>query len=539
MCFIVKGTTFIDKFTKPHLKLNNDFFKFQSNCHCSKIKNFNRYFFMKQKYILGIYDKLINEIKYNKKTTESEIIDYLKNCSSESHYLYKIKFSKQQGKIKYAYQKRVHNLHPYAPDFIKSDCDINPEFENPIPIILKELSVTDTNLDFCWAEHNILIIKQQCKIEEVSKENRFFLYCFQTVFNGNSLIKASLNNKFFSLKKREEIELFIHRKQYAIQNLSNALITVIDPNIPEDIYTFSADYTKMDCLKIIFLYLEKLLVFIEKEYHTYLNVNNKVPYRSILVKELEIENKLNFVKSCLVDCNLDDNLFKLAYQPLLKIATIKIQQNITYNEFYYCIDYINELHIHFQKIKKGISESMIKDWLFELNFNSLDFFDYQIEEITANLESMDSDIEKTDWLFHLLKKFNQSRGENFRKFNQKLPTIKYQLISWVEEEIEYFSRKKKLGINSNTITYNTDSKIKIQTNLSVAQLTYFFKILMIVKIIVHKNNAEIFRFIADNFNTKSSSQISADSVKNNFYNADTNSKLKIRPYIIELLNLTK
>ncbi len=494
---------------------------------------------MKQKYILGIYDKLINELKYNNKTTDSEINAYLKNCSSESHYLYKIKFSKQKGNIKYAYQKRVHNLHPCAPNFIKSDCDINPAFENPIPIILKELNVTDTNLDFCWAEHNILIIKQQCKIEELSKENRFFLYCFQTVFNANSLIKESLNKKFFSLKKEQEIELFIHRKQYALQNLSNALITVINPNSPQDIYTFSADYTKIDCLKIIFLYLEKLLVFIEKEYHTYLNVNNKVPYRSILVKELEIENKLNFVKSRLGDCNLNDELFKLAYQPLLKIATIKQQENITYNEFYYCIDYLNELYIHFQKMKKGITESMIKDWLFELNFNSLDFFDYQIEEITKNLESMDSDIEKTDWLFHLLKKFNQSRDENFRKFNQKIPPIKNQLISWVEEEIEYFSRKKKLGINNNANTYNTEAKVKIQTNLSVAQLTYFFKLLMIVKIIIHKNNTEIFRFIADNFITKSSTQISADSVKNNFYNTDTNSKLKIRPLIIELLNLTK
>lgn len=171
---------------------------------------------MKQKYILGIYDKLINEIKYSKKTTDSEIIAYLKNCTYESHYLHKITFSKHRGKIKFAHQKRVHNLHPNAPEFINSDCDINPDFENLIPVILKELNIPNSNLDFCWIERNILIIKQQCKVEEVSTENRFFLYCFQTVYNGNSIIKESFNDIFFSIKKEEEIELFIHRKQNAL-----------------------------------------------------------------------------------------------------------------------------------------------------------------------------------------------------------------------------------------------------------------------------------------------------------------------------------
>lgn len=494
---------------------------------------------MKQKYILGIYDKLISEIKDNKKTTDAEIITYLKNCSNESHYFYKIKFSKKQGKVKYAYQKRIHNLHPAAPELKNSDCVVNPEFENLIPIVLKELNIPDSSLEFSWAEQNILIIKQHCKMEKVSRENLFFLYCFQTVFNGNSLIKESLNDRFFSLNKEDEIELFIHRKQYALQNLSNALIKAINPDIPQDIYTLSSDYTKIDCLKIIYLYLEKLLVFIEKEYHTYLNVNNKVPYRSILVKELEIENKLNLVKVSLVNCNLNDALFKLAYQPLLKIATIKLQGNITYNEFYYCIDYINELYNHFQKNKEPITEPVIKDWLFELNFNSLDYFDYKTDEIIRDLERVDSDIEKIDLLYNLLKKFNQSRTNNFRKFNQKIPPIKEQLTSWIEEEIDYLSKKKSLGMNNTSNTSSTAPKVRIQTNLSVAQLTYFFKLLIKVKIIIHKNNAEVFRFVAENFTTKSSTQISAGSVKSKFHNVEITTIRAIRAYIIELMNLTK
>jgi len=497
---------------------------------------------MKQKYILGIYDKLINEIKYNRKTSESEIIEYLKNCSNESHYLYKIKFSKQQGKIKYAFQKGIHNLHPNAPDLSSSDCYSNLEFENLIPVILKELSIPNIYLEFFWSlenKKNILIIKQKCNIEEISKENRFFLYCFQMVYNGNLFIKKSLNNKFYRLKKENEIELFIHRKQYALQNLSNALIKAINPDIPQDIYKLSSDYTKIDCLKIIYIYLEKLRVFIEKEYHTYLNVNHKVPYRSILVKELEIENKLNLVKVRLVNCNLNDDLFKLAYQPLLKVATIKLQDNITYNEFYYCIDYINELYNHFQKIKKGITESVIMDWLFELNFNSLDFFDFQIDEITKNLGLMDSDIEKTDLLYHLLKKFNQSHDTNFRKFNQKIPPIKDQLISWVEEEIEYLSKKKNLSMYNSPNTNSRLAKVKIQTNLSVAHFSYLNKLFMQANVLSHDNNNEFFRFITDNYKTKTIENISPDSFKSKYHNVEANTVIAVRQILLKLYNLAK
>jgi hypothetical protein len=497
---------------------------------------------MKQKYILGIYDKLINEIKYNRKTSDSEIIEYLKNCSNESHYLYKIKFSKQQGKIKYAYQKGIHNLHPYAPNFINSDCDINPEFEILIPIILKELNIPDSNLEFCWTEENqkkIVIIKQQCKIEEVSIDQQFFLYCFQMVYNSNLKIKEPLNNKFYSLKKEEEIVLYIHRKQIALNNLSKSLIEIINPVSPEAIYSFSSNYYKVDCLKIIYLYLEKLLIFIEKDYYTYLNRNNKVPYRSILVKELEIENKLNFVKARLLESNLNDDLLKLAYYPLLKIATIKIQKKITYNEFYYCVDYVNELFKHFQQIKRAVTESDIEDWLFELNFNSLEFFDYKTNEITTILEAMDSEMEKTDLLYHLLKKFNQCRDKNFRKLTQKIPSIKEQLISWVEEEIEYLRRKKNLDIKNSALATNSQARVKIQTNLSVAHFSYFNKLLMQADVISHNNNNEFFRFITDNYKTKTTENISPDSFKSKYHNVEANTVIAVKQVLLKLYHLAK
>ncbi len=497
---------------------------------------------MKQKYILGVYDKLIHEINYNKEIKNSEIISYLKKCSEESHYLYQIKFFKKNGTIEYCFQKRIHNLHPYAPSFIKSDCYRGPEFENLIPLILRDLNIPGDNLDFCWTlqnDKNILIIKEPCRIEDVAPENLMFLYCFQLVKNENHLIKSSLNETFFSFNSEGKIELFIHRKQYALEKLSKSLIGLIKPDNPHDIYSFSSDYNKIDCLKIIHVHLEKLLIFIEKEYRNYLNVNIQVPYRTVLVKELEIIEKLNYVKSRFLACIMDSRFLALAYEPLLKIETIDIQEKITYKEFNYCCSFISELYKQFKKYPEDVPESIIMDWIFDLNLNSLEFFNYATEEILKKLKLFETETEKIDALYQILKGFNQRQSEFSMKFNKKLPNINKQVVGWMEEELEYLSKKKNLVISDSPNQANNSQRIKIQTSLSVGQLTYFIKLLMKVKLITHKNHSEVFRFIADNFITKATTTISVDSVKSKFYNVEIGSMKTIRLIIIELMNQTK
>lgn len=497
---------------------------------------------MKQKYILGVYDKLIYEINYNKEIKVADIISYLKKCSEESHYLYQIKFFKKNGKVEYCFQKRIHNLHPYAPSFIKSDCYRGPEFENLIPLILRDLNITGDNLDFCWSlqnDKNILIIKEPCRLEDVAPENLFFLYCFQLTKNENHLIKSSLNETFFSFNSEGKIELFIHRKQYALEKLSKSLIDAIKPDKPHDIYSFSSDYNKIDCLKIIHVHLEKLLIFIEKEYRNYLNVNIQVPYRTVLVKELEIVEKLNYVKTRFLDCIMDNRFLTVACEPLLKIETIDIQEKITYKEFNYCCSFISELYKQFKKYPEDVPEPIIMEWIFDLNLNSLEFFNYATDEILKKLKLLETDTEKIDALYQILKGFNQRQSEFSMKFNKKLPNINKQVVGWMEEELEYLSKKKSLVIIDSPNHATNSQRVKIQTSLSVGQLTYFIKLLMKVKLITHKNHSEVFRFIADNFITKATTTISVDSVKSKFYNVEIGSMKTIRLIIIELMNQTK
>jgi hypothetical protein len=454
--------------------------------------------------------------------------------------IYKVDFLKQNGEINYTIKKPIHNLHPKVAEMDYIDCEPIIEFEKYIPEILNELEINQLDVNIRWRsknENNSLYVLEEIEISNLSNEHRFFLYCYHSLKNENDKIKKINKETIFNFKSKERVEQYIHKKQYALENIANRLIKDINPANSSNIYRFSTNYDKIDCLKIAYIYLEKLLRFIEKEFKNYLNVNIQIPYRSILVKEFEITDKLKELKSRLLGSNINDQLLKLAYEPLLKISTINIQEKLTYYDFNYCSDFISVLHhqIDFE----NSTEETISECLFELNFNSLQFFKYLTYNILQELEVQENNIQKIDVLYRLMKNYNQKQSRNFLKYKANLPPLKEQIINWIEEEIEYLTKKIKLEANQLANVSNNEEKIKFLTGLSVAQLSYFFGLLMEAGIIKHKNQTDVFRFISENFKTSMTDKISVDSIKVKYYNVESNTKTSVREKIVELIGLTK
>jgi hypothetical protein len=497
---------------------------------------------MEQKYILEIYDTIIREIKNPKKIFDTEILPSLKEWSRESFLIYTVFFIKQNGEINCQINKPLHNLHPNKPDITQQNFHNNSELEHFIPKLLLELNIQNDDKIYRWSTANeidTLHILVDCNVEDLSNENRFFLYCANLLKNENQKIKRLNKERVFSLESREKMEHYIHKKQYALESLANRLIKDINPKTSIEIYQFSDHYDKMDCLKITYFYLEKLLRFVEKEYHNYLNVNIQIPYRSVLLKEFEITDKLNYVKSRLLESNINERLLKVAYKPLLKIATINIQEKLTYNQFNYSSEFIIELNTQLKLFNKEIKEIDVTNWLFDWNYNTLCFFNYETNTIKRTLDKTESNVQKIDVLYRFLKTYNQRQTRSFMKFEIKLPSIKEQIINWIEEEIEYLHKKIRLENNQIQTINIAEDKIKFLTGFSVAQLSYFFGLLIKVGIIKHGNHRDIFRFIADHFKTNTTDKISPESINSKYYNVEENTKKSVREKIIELLNLTK
>ncbi len=494
---------------------------------------------MKPKYFLENYDKILKEIKNPRIVFSNDLTPFLEKFTSESFLIYQINFIKQDSTTKYVVKKPIHNLHPKVTKLNFKGMGVYSQFEHFIPKILDELNIPENQISLhsCSKNENTLYFLQKCEIEDLSQEKRFFLYCYHSLKNENHKIKKINKERVFNLKSKKRIEQHIHRKQYALENLAHRLIKEINPENSSDLYQFSNKYDKTDCLKVTYIYLEKLLRFIEKEYRNYLNVNVKIPYKSALVKEFEITNKFKKVKAQLLGSKINNHLLKLAYEPLLKITTKNIQEKLTYYEFNYCSEFI--ITFYKQVNFADMTDETIKEFLFEINFNSLQFFKYLTSEILQELETQENNIKKIDILYLFLKNYNQKQSRNILKYKPNLPPLKEQIISWIEEEIEYLSRKIKLDTNQFANVTTNDEKIKLLTGLSVAQLSCFFGLLIETGIIKHKNQTDVFRFISDNFKTNNTEKISVDSIKAKYYNVENTTKNALREKIIELLGLTK
>lgn len=496
---------------------------------------------MKVSYLLDCYDIILRLVNTKYVSSNTTILDVLGKNESKSYRVFKVTISKRDGTETVTISKPLHSFHPKVEKLeLKTVFQFNA-FEEYIPILKKHIEFTGEEILFAAEpqNQNIFYVYEKCSISELNPKERFFLYCHQSLIQENQNIKLCIKDKVFKLKTTITIEHYIHKNQLAVESQLNRLVKQINPETSNELYEFSNQYDKSDCLKIIFANLEKLLIFIEKEYNEYLNVNIMVPRRTVLMNEYAMNPKLDFVRSSLLAMEINQELLKILFEPLLLLSNINTQQQITYYQFNYAKEYISELTHLINENPKGVDDLELCNWLLDLNINSFRFFDFKTNRIQQELNTCDSDMERLDLLYKELKKFNQHRSKINKSFNDKLPEIKTQICNWLEEEIEYINRKRNLVAFSTGTIRPENPNNKILLGISVAQLSYFVNLLMRVGIIKHSNQRDVFRMIADNFKTNGTDSISVDSLSSKFYNVETSTKITIKEKIIELLNLTK
>lgn len=496
---------------------------------------------MKPKYILECYDKLLRDIINPKHIDDKKCIEAIQKLATESFMSYKVIFNNRKSTTDFTIEYPIHNLNPHATNFENLKQESHPELEKFIPSILKELNLHDGNIKLHWSSQNeikILHILVDTKLESLSKRNLLFIYYYQLLKNENIKLKKRIKDQIFKYHSKDQIEQYINKTQLSIENLIERTINEIKPNSVNELYEFSNLYEKTDYLKISYLYLEKLQRFLDKEYPQFIEENSHVPFRTLILERQLLDPKLQLIKSKFSECCSNKKLLDIALEPIEKLATIALDKEVNYYEFKYCKQYILASY-DYVTIKARATELEIIDLLLELDLNSLKLFAYKIDTIISVLNQLDSTNDKINLLFENRKLINQKQSKILKPFHKDYPSIKTQVTGWIEEEIEFLSKNLKLYAIGQPVQIENKEKTKIQTELSVAQLSYFFNILNQSGVIKQSNQRDIFRFIAENFKTKTTEQISVDSIKSRYYNVESTTKNAVREKIIHLLNLAK
>ena len=107
------------------------------------------------------------------------------------------------------------------------------------------------------------------------------------------------------------------------------------------------------------------------------------------------------------------------------------------------------------------------------------------------------------------------------------------------------TKKQEVDININinvnesrreSTRFVTPSIQKLKTPLSVNQLAYLCKVLYALKVIQSANQTDVFKFIAENFETPNSKDISMQSLRSKYYIPDSKTKEAVKEIAINMLN---
>jgi len=181
-------------------------------------------------------------------------------------------------------------------------------------------------------------------------------------------------------------------------------------------------------------------------------------------------------------------------------------QNIRTLENIICIENLNYL-----KGNKNISTQLEQQ-----NFNNIKS-DYQ-DKIISELEKTNSPAKRTGLISKELDKFSFLNSKHIIE-NPKLElSLPRELRIWLNKIEETYK------VNPNYVPAELKENPKLKTNISVPELAFLFKALHELKpdIFNVKSNAELHRFISNNFTTKGSDSISTNKLKILFNESDLN-----------------
>lgn len=454
-------------------------------------------------------------------------------------------FKNNKSKFTLLEKKIISSLHPLADKSITPQQNLfqAADIENIAPAALKQLKLKSDNIvGISYSRQpnkTTIYIKEIRDCKTIPLIEAKYYYYNDLMKDEILRIKKAIKDAVFALKTPEDIEHYIHKQQHALISLCFHLSKLIDAKKQTDLYKLSVEFTDADILNLTYIRLEELLCFFEKNYLNYIDENIQIPYRSELVEMYGIQEKLELVKSVLLNSQLCPELLKIIYVPFLKLNAITFEERISYRELIYFNTYLTAFYEEIKQNNHTINELQVREILHRVNFNSLELFQYKIGKIRADIETLQEDSEKIKLLYLNLKIVNQRTSKLNMSFVPNLQSLKQQITAWLEEEINYLNKKIVLAGPQQPNLFTLAEKTKIQTGLSVAQLAYFHKLQSEVGIITHKNQRDIFRHIAESYQTSKVQEISPDSIGSKYYNIDSKTQEVLKELVIQMLNTLK
>ncbi|WP_158826960.1 hypothetical protein [Mucilaginibacter lacusdianchii] len=191
----------------------------------------------------------------------------------------------------------------------------------------------------------------------------------------------------------------------------------------------------------------------------------------------------------------------------------------TWRQFDYLLNMIWSI-IKWKELTEEENRELALLKLFVYNeFNSIQIYAYfikYIEKITLGEASYQDQQQE---LLYLLKVFRQVRVDAYLPYDPKVQSLKLSVVESLETELAYLEQMEKLQVQHFQGT-NPEAPSRFYFNVAVtlAELMFFFRVMLEVKVIYTKFNSYLYEFISNHIRTERTDNISKKSMRNHFSN---------------------
>ncbi|ADR20442.1 hypothetical protein MATR_19380 [Marivirga tractuosa] len=352
-------------------------------------------------------------------------------------------------------------------------------------------------------------------------------------------IKKALMKLVFSDLKEKVVERIIQTYQSKLIFLSNDLTKKIEGKDIPKLDEIERDNQLLRFKVLLLNTLMDLLTFIEKHFSKYFAESEIIPSAYFYNSKAFVSQQIQDFQQVCNSKNIDKSFITVLMMPLENFLIAP--KGTTFKELIYCKSYLREIKNTLNTEVSGIKmERELILSLIYINFNTYPFYNYVAKKITAHYQTKPT-IQKQLGCLQLFKKLlNQCQVKPDFEYIPRAESIKDQLIKWITEEIEYFTKQKQIEIHFDFNDNNADRQIsksdKIHCELSVAQLAYSMKLLVKSKLINASSTEDLLDFITKNFSTVNQKQISKASLKNKFYMAEHSTIEHVQDVMSDLIS---
>ena len=421
-----------------------------------------------------------------------------------------------------AAEKLVQLFSTNISDITKSDF---AEIKN---LINKKLSYQPKNIRVIQNnDHQFqAFIEQDINYQNLDDNEVIFHYFDLKIDEEYDKIIYNFQRNVFNSNDATAINLYIRNHQYDIQKLLNLLLQIIIPEEQRLIYKISKEWSKQDLYKITYHYLERIAQYLYISFSKYADNEVEVPYYIMTGKAIVWKSQLKEIVS-----NLDEKVsqgLNLIFINLVdEINSLTIESSFSFSN----VEYFDKFLSNLSGFLNGeeIDEKKFIHFLIKQNFNPVPLVEFITENISDKLAGEVSVDRKLKILYQYRKSYGQVQIENMSY--KSGASLQNMLLDWLEEEIDFLQKLHQLK----HLLHKEALEDKLETQMSVPELSYYVRLQHDLGIIKNKNLTFIAEKFTKHINTRKKDNPAAKNFRKKFYEVEDSTRASVRRWLVKML----